>query len=298
MDVLAKVFLPLSLVFIMLSMGLSLTIKDFTNIKKYPKAFFVGCFLQIISLPIIAYLVASFGINYLNISAELAVGLIIISACPGGVTSNLMVYMGKGNTALSISLTSVISILSVFTIPFIVNFGFTSFMGTKNESPLPITRTIIGIFAVTVIPVLIGMFIKVKSENFTNKFEPIASKISSLLFVLIVVGIIIQKWDLLIENITSLGPLSLAFNLLVMFVAILVSRLFSLDLKEKIAIVFECGLQNGTLAIMITLTFLGNETMMLPAGMYGILMFITGGLYLLYIKLNNKHLMQTNPGLA
>jgi len=284
MDIITQIFLPLSLAFIMFSMGLSLSIQDFTNISKYPKAFFVGCFLQIISLPLIAYGLAYIGTTYGGISPEIAVGLVIISACPGGVTSNLMVHMGKGNTALSISLTSVISILSVITIPFIVNFAFSSFMGAQNESPLPVAKTIVGIFAITVVPVILGMLMNAKRSLFTKKFEPIASKVASILFVLLVVGIIVKKWSLLIENILTIGPLTLAFNIATMFIAIFVARLFSLKAADKVAIVFECGLQNGTLAIMITLTFLGNETMMLPGGMYSIFMFFTGGLYLLYLK--------------
>ncbi len=288
MDILTQIFLPLSLAFIMFSMGLSLTITDFTNITKYPKAFLVGACLQVISLPLIAIGLAYIGTQYFGVIPEVAVGLVIISACPGGVTSNLMVHLSGGCTALSISLTSVISILSVLTVPFIVNFGFSTFMGAANETALPVGKTIGGIFAITVVPVLIGMLIKAKKDAFTLKFEPIAQKIASILFILLVVGIIVSKWGLLMDNINTIGPITIALNLATMAFALSIAKLFSLKTKEAIAIVFECGLQNGTLAIMISLTFLGSETMMLPGGIYSILMLLTGGAYLAYLRFGAK----------
>lgn len=284
MEILTSTILPLSLAFIMFSMGLTLAIKDFTNITKYPKAFVIGATLQLVSLPLIAYLFASFGISLGFFVPEVAVGLVVIAACPGGVTSNLMVHMGRGNTALSISLTSVISILSVLTIPFIVNFAYHSFLGAENTNPLPIAKTIIGVFIITVVPVILGMFVRAKKSHLAHRFEKAASKISSLLFVIIVIAVIAGKWTLLTENFSSIGPLTLLFNICILFVSILVSKIFSLEIQDRIAIVFECGLQNGTLAIMITLTFLNNEAMMLPGALYSIFMFFTGGLYLLYLK--------------
>lgn len=288
MEILTQIILPLSLAFIMFSMGLTLTVEDFTNIKKYPKAFIVGALLQLTSLPIIAYVIASIGIAQNYISPEIAFGLMVIASCPGGVTSNLMVHMSKGNTALSISLTSVMSILSVLTIPLFVNFAYNTFMGAQNTTPLPITKTVIGIFVITLVPVIIGMLIHAKKTEFTKRMEPISSKIATILFVVIILAIVIGKWNLLIENIFTLGPLTLFFNLIVMLVAKLSIKAFGVSVKDQIAIVFECGLQNGTLAVMITLTFLENEMMMLPGGLYSIIMFFTGGAYLLYLRHKNK----------
>lgn len=268
----------------MFSMGLSLRLKDFTAISKFPKAFGVGFFLQVVSLPAIAFLIAYLGIQFLGLSPEIAVGIVIIAACPGGVTSNLFVHMSKGNTALSIALTSVISIASVLTIPFIVNLGFATFMGTQNETALPIAKTIMGIFVITTVPVLIGMLIKAKSENFVLKFEPIAAKLATVLFAIIILGAIASKWTLLSKNFATIGPITLLFNLTTLAVAIFAAKALALKMQDRIAIVFECGLQNGTLALMITLTFLNNENMMLPGGLYSILMFITGGVYFIWAR--------------
>lgn len=288
MEHLTQTILPLSLAFIMFSMGLTLTLKDFTNITKFPKPFIIGATLQLTSLPLIAYLIASLGLSYGFIIPEVAVGLVVIAACPGGVSSNLLVHMARGNTALSISLTSIISVLSVITIPFIVNFAYNSFLGAENTSPLPIAKTIVGIFAITVIPVILGMVAHAKNPIFTKKFEEAASRVSSILFVLIVFAVIFSKWTILVENFSSVWPITLIFNICIMLTTLLTVKLFSLSLKDQIAIVIECGLQNGTLAIMITLTFLNNEAMMLPGALYSISMFLTGGLYLLYIKKTSK----------
>lgn len=284
MDIVTQVVLPLILAFIMFSMGLSLVTNDFKRVVSLPKAFLIGTFLQVFSLPVLAFLITKAWVSSGGIDPALAVGMIILAACPGGVTSNLMTHLGKGDTALSISLTAVISVLSVFTIPLIINFGYYSFMGSDHDSPLPILSTIIGIFCVTTLPVAIGMTIKAKKEDFADKFEPLARKIATFLFGLIVGVAVFTKWDLVLENFASLGLVTLALNLAAMVFAWFVAKVTGLEEKQRIAITLECGLQNGTLAIMIAATFLKNETMMLPGGVYSLLMFATGGLYLLLLK--------------
>lgn len=269
-------------------MGLSLVIDDFKRIAKFPRAFIVGAFLQIIALPILAFLITKAWVSSGYIDPAFAVGMIIIAACPGGVTSNLMTHLAKGDTALSISLTAVISILSVFTIPFIVNYGFDTFMGTNNGSPLPIAKTIFGIFCITTVPVILGMIINAKKSEFAAKFEPIARKVATVLFVLIILAAVAKKWALLSSSFASVGPVVLLLNVVTMLFAIFVSKLTRLERSQGIAITFECGLQNGTLAIMIAATFLKNETMMIPGGIYSLFMFATGGLYLLFLKTRNR----------
>ncbi|MCR9203512.1 MAG: bile acid:sodium symporter family protein [Halobacteriovoraceae bacterium] len=281
MDIVTQVILPLILAFIMFSMGLSLVIDDFKRVAKFPKAFMIGAILQIVSLPVLAFLLTKFWVSTGNVDPAYAVGMIIIAACPGGVTSNLMTHLAKGDTALSISLTAIISILSVFTIPFIVNFGYVTFMGADQGSPLPVAKTIFGIFCVTTVPVAIGMLIKAKKSDFADKLEPIARKVATLFFVIIIIAAVAKKWSLVVAHGANLLPVTLALNVITMFIAWAISKLLKLETPQGIAITFECGLQNGTLAIMIALTFLNNEAMMLPGGVYSLLMFFTSGIFLL-----------------
>lgn len=281
MDIVTQVILPLILAFIMFSMGLSLVVDDFKRVAKFPKAFMIGALLQIVSLPVLAFLLTKVWVSTGNVDPAYAVGMIIIAACPGGVTSNLMTHLAKGDTALSISLTAIISVLSVFTIPFIVNYGYAIFMGSDQGSPLPVAKTIFGIFCVTTVPVAIGMIIKAKNSDLADKLEPIARKVATVFFVIIIIAAVAKKWGLLVAHGSTLLPVTLALNLLTMFIAWATSKMLKLNTPQGIAITFECGLQNGTLAIMIALTFLKNEAMMLPGGVYSLLMFFTSGVFLL-----------------
>ena len=283
MDIVTQIILPLGLAFIMFSMGLSLVVDDFKRVAKFPKAFLVGAILQLISLPILAFALTKAWVSSGNIEPAYAVGVIILAACPGGVTSNLMTHLSKGDTALSISLTAVISVLSVFTIPFIVNYGYSSFMNSDNSSALPVGKTILGIFCITTVPVLLGMILNFKKPEFTKNFEPKARNFATLLFIVIVFSAIIKKWAVLETSLGTVGPIVLFLNLATMFMAYWVSRFSNLTKKQSIAITFECGLQNGTLAIMIAATFLKNELMMIPGGIYSLIMFITGIGYMVYL---------------
>ena len=288
MNIVTQVILPLSLAFIMFSMGLSLVMDDFKRVAKFPKAFMIGTVLQLITLPIIAYVLTKAWVSTGNVDPAYAVGMIIIAACPGGVTSNLMTHLAKGDTALSISLTAIISVVSVITIPFIVNFGYAAFMGSDNGNALPIAKTIIGIFCITTVPVALGMLVNAKKPEFSVNFEPKARTVATALFVIIILAAVIKEWGPLQDSFSSIGPVTLALNLITMFMAYGVSRGLNLNRKQSIAITFECGLQNGTLAIMIAATLLKNELMMIPGGIYSLLMFMTGGLYLLYLMKKNK----------
>lgn len=288
MDIVTQIILPLILAFIMFSMGLSLVVDDFKRVAKFPKAFIVGAVLQIVSLPLIAFLITKAWVATTAVNPAFAVGMIIIAACPGGVTSNLYTHLAKGDTALSISLTAIISILSVFTIPLIVNLGYGAFMGAENGSPLPVAKTIFGIFCITTVPVIIGMIIKAKNSDFADMLEPKARTLATIFFVLIILAAILKRWTTLVDNFSLIGPTVLFLNLATIAVAIIVSKLAKINKSQEIAITFECGLQNGTLAIMIAATFLKNELMMLPGGLYSLLMFITGGLYFFALKSMNK----------
>ncbi len=283
MNIITQVLLPLILAFIMFSMGLSLVPEDFKRVLKFPKAFSIGLILQMIMLPLLGFVIAHTWVENLELAPAFAVGLIVIAACPGGVTSNLMTHLGKGDTALSISLTAVISILSVFTLPIIVNLGIESFMSHLGTQELNVGKAIIGVFVITTVPVLLGMIFKYFKSNLADSLEPNFRKASAIFFIIIILAAIVKDWGLLVDNFSSIGPATLVLNLITMGVAFGASRLLDLSLSQSRAITFECGLQNGTLAIFVTATLLNNQEMMLPGGIYSILMFITGGVYLLGI---------------
>ncbi len=278
-----QVVLPLALAFIMFSMGLDLTLNDFKRIGKFPKAFIIGFVLQFISLPVLAFGLAALFIQ-LGLAPEYAVGLVIIASCPGGVTSNMMTHLAQGDSALSIALTAVTSVVSVVTLPFLVNLGLTTFMGAQNAVVLPVAKTIIGIFCITTVPVAIGMLIKHFNGALAEKGEPLARKVASVFFVLIVLAAILKDWQLIADNIATIGPMALLLNVLTMAVAFGVSRLAKLDLAQTTAITYECGFQNGTLAIFICLTLLQNEQMMIPGGIYSLLMFATAAIYFFVLR--------------
>lgn len=288
MNVLTQVFLPLILAFIMFSMGLSLLIDDFKRVAKFPKAFFLGLFLQVISLPILGFLVASLWSIQFGLEPVYAVGIIIIAACPGGVTSNLMTHLGKGDTALSISLTAVISFLTVLSLPLIVNLGLTHFLEAKSEVQLNVFKTVVGIFAITSIPVILGMVIKAKNNALAEKIEPKCRKVATFFFIAIILAAIIKDYPILLDSFSSIGPSVLTLNILAMVIASLVATLIKLPMAQSRAIIFECGLQNGTLAIFIAVTLLENERMMIPGVVYSLLMFFTGGIYLVKILREGK----------
>lgn len=199
-----------------------------------------------------------------------------------------MTHLGKGDTALSISLTAVISFLTVLTLPLIVNLGLNHFLGAKSEVQLNVFKTVVGIFAITSIPVILGMVIKAKNNALAEKIEPICRKVATFFFIAIILAAIAKDYPILLDSFSSIGPSVLTLNILAMLFAFLVAILIKLPLAQSRAIIFECGLQNGTLAIFIAVTLLENEKMMIPGVVYSLLMFLTGGLYLLKILRESK----------
>ena len=280
---LTQVLLPLILAFMMFSMGLDLSIKDFFQVKKFPKAFILGLFLQFISLPVIAFALSFLFIEF-GLAPEYAVGLIILAACPGGVTSNMITHLAKGDSALSISLTAVTSLASIVTLPFIVNLALTSFMNDSPEVSFPLSKVIIGIFSITTIPVTLGMAIKSKFPVKSARLENICRKIASVLFIFVVASAIIKDWSLLEHNFTNLAAPVVLLNVVVMLFAFISAKVLKLNMSQVTAITYECGLQNGTLAILVSITFLKNPMMMLPGGIYSIVMFFTAIAYYLIFR--------------
>ena len=267
-------FLPIALGIIMLGLGLSLTLADFKRVVTFPKAIIIGLFCQMILLPILC-----FGIAILfNLPPALAVGLLLLSASPGGATANLYSHLAKGDVALNISLTAVNSILTLFTLPFIVNFAIDYFMGNGQVIPMQFKK-IIEVFAIVLIPVGIGMFINSISPSTSKKLEKPVKIISAVFLVLIIVGAIVKEKDQFLLYFQQVGLAALTFNVLSMAIGYYIPFLFKVNKKQAIAIGMEIGIHNGTLAIYIALSVIGNSVMSIPPAVYGLIMFFTAAIF-------------------
>lgn len=275
-NTITQIFLPLSLAFIMFSVGLELTVEDFKKITFQPKSFIVGAFSQVILLPLVAFALLSFW----TIEPSLAVGVMIIAACPGGVTSNLLTYLARGDTALSVSLTAIISLLVVVTLPLIVNFSILHFMDAATAPTLSISHTVMSVFAITTVPVVIGMLANHYAPAFARKFERISRIIATVLFLVIIIGAIATERANIVDYFKQAGFVTLSLNLIMMALAMSIAKVVQLGDQQKTAIVFECGLQNGTLAIFVAVTLIGSKAMMVPGAIYSLLMFLTAIAYI------------------
>ncbi|MCH6198938.1 bile acid:sodium symporter family protein [Aquiflexum sp. LQ15W] len=275
-SVITAVFLPLALAFIMLGMGLSLTVKDFKNIFIYPKAMILGLTNQLILLPIFGYAL----IQLFGLTGALAVGVMILAACPGGATSNLISHLSKGDTALSISLTAVSSLVTIVSIPLIVNFAISHF-GEEGSIALPVMETIIQIAGVTVVPVSIGMLLHKKFPKLSQKADRPVRIASAVFFALILIAAILKERDNLVEFFIQSGPITLMLNLLTLAVGFFLARVFLLSKRQAITIAIESGIQNGTLGIMIAATLLKNSEMTIPVAIYSLIMFMTATVIIL-----------------
>lgn len=283
MDIVLTVFLPLSLAFIMFSLGLGLTLADFTRVAKFPKAFFVGFLAQVVLLPVVAFILLMF----FNLPGELALGVMILSFCPGGVTSNIMTRLAGGALALSISLTAVFSLLSVLTVPLLVAWSATHFMGTAAPS-INVTGLAISMFAITAIPVFLGLVLRHFASRFAVSAEPWFTRVATILFVVIVVGALAANWSVFIENLTILGPLVIALNVVLIGIGYLLARMTQLDIRETAAIAIETGVQNSTLGITVGSLIMeaanGLPPLSLPSGVYGITMYLVTIPFVLWMR--------------
>jgi BASS family bile acid:Na+ symporter len=274
-NMLATVFLPIALGIIMLGLGLSLKIKDFTRVLKFPKAVVIGLFCQMLLLPLIC-----FGIAVgLGLKAELAVGLMLLSASPGGATANLFSHLSNGNVALNITLTAVNSVLAIFTLPLIVNLSLGYFMA-DNDTVVPMQfKKIIEVFAIILLPVIIGMIINAKLPDFSKKSEKPFKIASAVFLVIIIVAAVIKDKDKIFEYFQQVGIAALLFNLASMAIGYFIPILLRVGKKEAIAIGMEIGIHNGTLAIYIAMNVLKNDAMSFPPAIYSLIMFFTAAAF-------------------
>ena len=280
MNIVTDVILPLALAFIMFVLGLGLTGSDFLRVVKQPRDFFVGAFSQVILLPIIAFIL----VKIWPIAPELAIGVMIIAAAPGGVTSNLLTSLAKGDVALSISLTAIISLLCVITIPFIVltSVGLLSDSSiTQDISLFSMSR---DMFLIVTVPVILGMLIRSFASGAALKFEPIAKKISIVLFVLVLLGAIAAERENVISYFVQAGLITFVLNVVMMIVAYCVAKLLASGMKQKKCITIECGLQNGTLAIFVATSIFGGGMYVIPAATYSLIMFATSLIFIYLVR--------------
>ena len=266
------IFLPLSLIFIMFTLGLGLISSDFTNLVYKPKPFFVGIMNQMVILPLLAFFI----ISLLNITKEIAVGMMILASCPGGVTSNMITKLARGDTALSISYTAVISVLTIFTLPLITGLSMNHFMGTEAP-PLNLLSLGLTMFFITAVPVGAGMLVRSKNKPFADAFDGTATKISTILFIVIILGALVSEWDTFINNFLQLGPAILIMIVTMLFIAYYSSTWFKMNSKQSITVTIESGIQNGTVGITVGNLIINPESglsiLSIPSGVYSILMY-------------------------
>ena len=284
MDI-GTIILAISLIIIMFGMGLSLVKEDFTRLLKKPKAVIVGLLNQIILLPLIAFLIAT----ALGVSTEIAIGIMILAACPGGPTSNLITHLAKGDTGLSVSLTSANSLITIFTIPFVVDFALTHFSDAQEVIQIDKLKTIAQIFIIVIIPVSLGMLLKRSKPAFADKMNKPVKIASGLVLFLVIIGLILKKKADLIPYLQQAGIAALLLNLATMAVGYATAKLAKLGPAQSITISIESGIQNGTMAIAIASGILMNENYAIAPAVYSLIMFITGGFL---IGLGNKRALE------
>ena len=280
MEVVTKIA-PIILALIMLGLGLGLKLEDFTRVFKTPKDFFVGLISQLIILPIVAYIL----ILVLRTPPEIAIGVMIIAAAPGGVTSNILTRFANGDVALSISLTAIISLISIVTVPLIV-FKSADIFGITNISQnISMTGIAMKMFLVVTVPVFLGMIIRKFAENFVASKVEIFNKLNMVFFAIFFVAAFYEERENLINFIVQAGLIALVLNLTMMTIAYYLAKTFASGVKQQKCIALECGLQNGTLAIFVSTQIFGTDILFaIPTGAYGLIMYITGFIFVFLIK--------------
>lgn len=276
-------FLPIALGIIMLGLGLSLTIQDFKRVTKFPKAITVALLCQMLVLPTLCLLLAKAA----GLAPELAVGMMLLAASPGGATANLYSHLSNGDVALNITLTAVNSVLALFTLPVIINYSMEFFLGAGQFVPLPFSK-VIEVFGIVLLPVSIGMLIKSRAPQFALKMDKPVKIISALLLVIIIVSVFIREKQVLFDNFGVLGLPIILFNVGSMAVGYFVPQWLGIDKRQSIAIGMEIGIHNGTLAIFIALNVLNSAAMSVPPAIYSLLMFFTAAAFGFLVNLGTK----------
>ncbi len=280
MEIVTKIA-PIILALIMLGLGLGLKIDDFTRILKTPKDFFVGFFSQLIILPLVAYLL----IIILKVPPEISIGVMIIAAAPGGVTSNILTKFANGDVALSISLTAVISLISIITVPLIIFTSADLFGITDISQNISMTGIALKMFLVVTVPVILGMIIRKFAENFVNSKIQIFEKLNIILFVIFFIAAFYEERESFVNFLMQAGFITFILNITMMIVAYYLGKTFASGIKQLKCIALECGLQNGTLAIFVSTQIFGTDIVYItPTAAYALIMYITGLIFVFLLK--------------
>ena len=279
MEIVTKIA-PIALALIMLGLGLGLTTQDFTRVLRNPKDFLVGFIAQLIILPIVAFLL----IKILNTPTEIALGVMIIAAAPGGITSNVLTKFAKGDVALSVSLTAIISIISIITVPLIV-FTSANILGIDLVSQeINLTGTALKMAGVVAVPVILGMIIRKFADNFISSKISFIDKITGFLFLIVFIAIWIEERENIFEYLSQAGLVVLILNVVMMLIAYNIAQIFASGTEQKKCIAIECGLQNGTLAVFVA-TQISNEIVyLIPTAAYALIMYLTGFLFIYFLR--------------
>ena len=283
MEIVTKIA-PIALALIMLGLGLGLTIRDFLRVINNPKDFTVGILCQLILLPIIAYIL----VLILRLPVEIAVGLMIIAAAPGGVTSNVLTKFANGDVALSISLTAIVSLISIISVPFIV-LSSANLLGAEEIMSSEITMTGIALkmALVVTIPVIIGMIIRKFADNFISSNLNIINKITGILFIIVFAAIWIEERQNIFNYLAQAGLAVLILNVVMMILAFYIAKFFATGISQRKCISLECGLQNGTLAVFVATQIFNDVAYMVPTAAYALIMYITGFIFIYILRNSN-----------
>ena len=279
MEVVTKIA-PIALALIMLTLGLGLTTSDFTRVIKRPKDFLIGLICQVILLPVIAFVL----IKILNVQSALALGVMIIAAAPGGVTSNILTKFANGDVALSVSLTAIISLLSILTVPFIVIKSADLLDINYLSKEISMSGISIKMFLVVTLPVVIGMLIRKFAQDFIIKRTALIEKISLTLFIIVFISIWLEEWDNIIMYISRAGVITLILNVTMMVLGFYVAKIFTSGIEQRKCISLECGLQNGTLAVFVSTQIFDDIIYLIPTASYALIMFVTSIIFVLLLK--------------
>ena len=282
MDIVTKIA-PLALALIMLGLGLGLTLNDFKRVLQNPKIFFVGIFSQIVLLPIIAYIL----LLVIKVPTAIALGVMIIAAAPGGVTSNVMTKFARGDVALSISLTAVCSLISILSVPLIV-FSSAKLIGVSNISEeITMTGIALKMAGVVTLPVFIGMIIRNFTENFISKNIKFIERTTGFLFLIVFAAIWIEERNNILSYLSQAGVIVLTLNIVMMIFAYYLAKVFSSNIEQRRCIAIECGLQNGTLAVFVATQIFNDIIYVIPTAAYALIMYITAFIFMYLLRNSN-----------
>ena len=271
---------PLALAIIMFGLGLGLTLNDFLRVIKIPRDFIVGFICQVILLPIIAFLL----IKIIPMPLEIALGVMIIAAAPGGVTSNVLTKFANGDVALSVSLTAIVSILSILTVPLII-FTSADLLGVSEiNREISMTSISLKMFFVVTVPVIFGMIVRSLMTDFIVRKTLIIQRISVILFMIVFISIWVEEWDRIISFITRAGLVALILNIVMIFIGYYTAKYFTSGVEQRKCISLECGLQNGTLAVFVATQLFNDIIFMVPTAAYALIMFVTSIIFVLIVR--------------